>query len=102
MQRERIYISGQISGISHIEAKARFKRAERLLRASYPVAKIVNPMNKFFPRGMKWQWHMLYDLYLLSRCTHIYMLDGWQKSDGARIEYRWAKHIGLPVLNIKK
>lgn len=98
MNKQRIYISGQISGLCHKEAKARFKRAELALKIEFPSATIVNPMRFSLPMKMKWQWHMLWDLLRLSRCTHLYQLRGWQKSDGARIEYRWARHIGIKLI----
>ena len=37
-------------------------------------------------------------LVLLPMCDAIYMLKGWQGSEGALEEYREARHLGLEVL----
>jgi hypothetical protein len=38
---------------------------------------------------------LLYDLWHLSRCTHIYKMPGWQQSRGANIESCWAFHFKI-------
>lgn len=93
--KKRIYISGPISGIPFEEAKIRFELAELKLRTAYPNAKMVNPTKHPLPKGMRWEWYMLIDLFLLSFCTHIYQLEGWENSDGAVIEERWSQHMKI-------
>lgn len=45
-----------------------------------------------------WQDFMAQDLYLIEHCAHaLLMMEGWQDSDGARIEYGFAKHSGRMV-----
>lgn len=39
---------------------------------------------------------MEYDYRLLDRCTHIFMMPGWEQSAGARAELAYAERIGLP------
>ena len=44
--------------------------------------------------------YMRTDLAAMLGCDAIYLLPGWQKSEGARIEYLIAVHVcGLDVLN---
>ncbi|MDO5035932.1 MAG: DUF4406 domain-containing protein [Porphyromonas sp.] len=93
-----IYISGPISKLPYKEAWEAFSCVEEKLRRVYPTAKVVNPMKKLVPKTLKWQWHMILDLIQLSSCSHIYLMKGWQQSNGARIEYRWAKQLGIKVL----
>lgn len=38
------------------------------------------------------------DIEILRRCDAIYMLKGWEKSEGAIKEYKYANTLGLEVL----
>jgi len=94
----RIYISGQITGLKLEDARALFERAEILLqgRGYMPV----NPM-KLNPHtdGKTWKEYMLDDLNALFDCEAIYLLDNWQDSKGARIEYQVAKEMDMVILS---
>ena len=90
----RVYISGPITGID--DYVAIFQSYVSLLCSKgYDV---VNPASV---EGPDWTWEqfMQYDLALLRECDGIYMLPGWTNSRGARIEKRYAKRKGIPVLN---
>lgn len=39
------------------------------------------------------------DLILLSRCDAVYMVHGWEQSQGARAEKQYAESLGLPVFS---
>lgn len=39
------------------------------------------------------------DLEILRRCDAIYMLPGWENSEGASAEFTVAKHAGLEILS---
>lgn len=92
----KIYLSGQITGLSHERAKWNFYRAERRLLGIglHPV----NPL-KIAPEtdGMTWTDYMAKDIPALIRCDGIYMLQGWGHSRGARLEYAIARELGLSV-----
>lgn len=94
----KIYISGQISGLPYEVARRNFRDAENELKKKYPEAKIVNPMRSILPKWTKWEWHMILDLYRLSKCTNIYFIDGWGDSHGAMIERIWSKKLGIITL----
>ena len=34
----------------------------------------------------------------ISTCDFIYMMDGWQNSRGAKMEYEFAKMIGIQII----
>ncbi|MBQ0162231.1 MAG: DUF4406 domain-containing protein [Treponema sp.] len=93
----KIYISGKISGTT--DYKKRFCSAEREIRkAMGGGVSIVNPgmMQEF----TDWEWsdYMRRDIQNLMDCDAIYMLRGWRRSSGARIEHYIAKRLGLAIV----
>ena len=92
----KVYISGKISGLEYDEARVRFGRAEDFLKSIGVDA--VNPMNNGLPEESTWIQHLCKDLEMLHECSHIYMLDGWQLSRGACIEYDFAVRTGKAVM----
>lgn len=92
----KVYISGQISGLEYEEARARFYKAEDFLKGLG--VDTVNPMDNGLPEESTWIQHLCKDLELLHDCSHIYMIDGWQLSRGACIEYDFAIRTGKTVL----
>src|SRR6188768_488406 len=47
------------------------------------------------------QW-ITADLAILGRCDAVLMLEGWEESKGARIEYERAKALGKPIIHDRK
>ncbi len=91
----KIYISGPISGLPLETVYNNFTNAEvQLLEQGYEV---VNPFNNGLPTTATWEEHMRADLKLLLDCDAIYMLEGWEKSRGARIEYALAVDLKMVV-----
>lgn len=100
----KCYISGKITGLEFSSVIKTFENAEWQLRHRW--YEPVNPITKGLQKGNNWfvdillkyiPWYayMAYDLYLLSKCDYIYMINGWETSRGARIERRFAKLIGI-------
>ena len=88
MTKEKIYISGPITGIDPEVCRSRFEAAEQqLLARGYTP---VNPLNNGLPSTATYDEHMKRDLEMLSECSIIYMLDGWETSKGCRIEFNSA------------
>lgn len=93
----RIYISGQITGLTVEEFTTNFKAAKynawkKACPNSYP--DIIDPLDLIPFLGIKkWLCYMITDLYHLSKCTHIAMQSNWINSKGAIIEYFFAKFI---------
>lgn len=102
---KRVYISGQMTGLSREEYLARFAKAEELLKEQgYTV---VNP-TKFFICRHLWAYRivgyvgaLLYDLWRLNQCDLIYKMPGWKQSRGANIESCWAFHQNICLLYTK-
>jgi nucleoside 2-deoxyribosyltransferase len=90
-----IYISGGISGLPFDEVRKRFDAAKEYYKQiGY---KVVSPLDLPHKHDHSWSSFMLQDLRALSKCDEIAMLENWQKSTGARIEYEFAVRMEKPV-----
>lgn len=112
----KVYISGKIGERVISDAtRQKFARAEAMLRAKgYEVE---NPASEDYQMAMN-SWidglqvgaltlceefnrlHeiMQYDFNHLSMCNAIYMLEDFKESDGAELEFNYAKYIGVSIL----
>ena len=96
---KKVYVSGAISGVARQEYMKRFAAAAKAVEAQG--FKAVNPTRFWICR---WRWlhkiigydlTLLYDLWQLSKCAHIYKIPGWRESRGANIESCWAYHYHI-------
>lgn len=91
--RERLFISGGISGVPNY--KEHFRRAqEQLYKLGYDT---VNPADIVGRDGWKWFDWMKASIELLLTCDGVALLPGYQYSKGANIEYALAESLGMPV-----
>jgi len=104
--KDRIYISGPITGLSREEYTGRFMKAEQVLR-EHGYVNIVNPV-RLLPARWPWVYKILgyrltlfYDLWHLTRCRRIYKMPGWKESRGAQIESCFAFHFFVSNINKK-
>lgn len=109
MKKQRIYISGPMSGLPREEYLRRFAVADRILKDhGY---KTINPCRVYVCR---WPWlykvvgywlTLLYDLWLLTgRADAFVSLPGWDSSRGAQIERFVAQCQGIQdvPLNVRE
>ncbi len=92
----KTYISGKITGLTEAEARSNFKRAENYLHKLGH--KTVNPMTIVHNHDKSWENFMREDLKAMFDCDTIFMLQGWRKSKGARIEYELARHLKMKII----
>lgn len=93
--RQRIYISGRMTGLSEKDYTMRFNNAEDRLKENY---KVFNPVRwGWFLKHVPYRFALAFDMLMLCFCDRIYMLGGWSLSDGACAEHQFARSIGMVV-----
>ncbi len=113
---KKVYIAGPMTGIASFNFPAFDDKRDELKSKGYEVVSPadIDRAHGFDPMG----WtegecsrdHLPSDFMCgaikrdvdaLLKCDCIYMLEGWQKSDGAKAELAIAQWIGLEVLNVQ-
>src|SRR5690625_774633 len=92
---KRVYISGKMTGIKDFNYPVFHKKEKQLRRLGYEV---FNPANIQGRDDWTWQDYMRECIAAIPKCTHIYLLNGWETSRGANIELLIANTIGLTVM----
>lgn len=92
----KVYISGPMTGLPDLNVHAFRAMAARLHAMGYTV---VDP-SVVHVEGWTWADYMHHDLRIMRGCDAIVFLHGWQGSKGACIERRYAKRLGLIILDI--
>lgn len=90
----KTYISGPITNNPNYEKQ--FNNAARRLRSQG--ISVFDPTERGVRPGWKWQDYMREDLKALLTCRAIYMLKGWRRSKGARLERKVAKKLGYLIM----
>lgn len=95
-----IYISGPIT--KNPDYKQDFMNAEaELNRMFHHKADIINPVFLTTVKNGSWEFYMRVCLKALADCDTIFMLKGWRRSKGARLEYKIAKKLNMKVLYVR-
>lgn len=96
MKRQKVYISGPITGLPFDKVEQAFNDAEiRLQEEGYEV---VNPLDNGLTKDHSWREHMKADIKLLMECNTIYLLKGYRTSKGAMVEYDLARILGYDII----
>ncbi len=90
----KIYIAGSITNDPNY--KEHFAAAEKRLLEEGHLA--VNPAKNV---GFDYKEYIDLGLYELMHCEAIYLLDGYESSRGANLEYHYALTTGLKIIKEK-
>lgn len=102
----KIYISGPMTGIENLNADA-FFNMERSIIANgetpvnpHRISRELQEAGVITPGMAEKEMYNLYlraDIEALMKCDVIIMLEGWQESKGAIIEFSVARMVGIDV-----
>lgn len=92
MNKKRIYIAGQITGLTLSAAKHNFNTAK--YEVSLAGFSPLSPMDLPHDHDHSWKSYMREDLAALKTCQGVYMLRNWSDSRGARLEEWFARRYG--------
>lgn len=102
----KVYLSGRMSGLPEHKWQLRFLHAEWKVLCRHH-CDIINPAYTIIARHpwlyrlVGYRFTLWYDLQLLKRCTHIYMVGkDWHLSRGARLERMKAREWNIKLLEI--
>lgn len=96
MKATKVYISGPISGKKDGNQSAFYQAADRLIQNG---SRPVNPHDVCYllPPGSTWVEYMKKNIPALCESDEIFMLRGWWRSRGARLEWVIAWGLGYKV-----
>jgi len=91
----RVYIAGPMTGLPLFNKPAFNKAAQQLRHAGFSV---ISPAELYPHTDRSWEYYMKAGLAALLQCDAILMLDGWESSRGAKLEFKVASALKLQVL----
>ena len=104
MRKRKIYIAGPMTGIARWNRPAFIKAAEKLRGLGWEVTSPVEIADAFGSQNTIVTTPGLLDtvideeLALLATCDAIYLLNGWQRSRGAKCELFLALDKGMEIM----
>jgi hypothetical protein len=91
----KYYLSGAIT--SQPDFKKYFSKYEEELKY-LGISDIFNPAATEWPKNVKWETCLKYDLKILVDCDCIILLPNWRLSRGAQLEIHVAKKLGIRIV----
>lgn len=92
----RIYVAGPMSGVPLLNYPAFAAATARLRAKGHEVVSPAEVNDGFEHEG--WAACMRRDLVQLAACDAMYLLPGWEKSRGARLEWQIAEALGMSIV----
>jgi Asp-tRNA(Asn)/Glu-tRNA(Gln) amidotransferase A subunit family amidase len=100
-RKAKIYIAGRVTGLKPEQYEPMFATVKKELeKAGHEV---INPLTDIPHEDVNnWALTIMECLPYVAQCDCIAMLPGWEKSDGAQIEYHFARGNKLQVLQVRR
>lgn len=94
-----MYISGAISNPDREVVKKNIQRFnEKEVELEKMGWDVFNPARLEVKGGASWEYYLARDLaWMFEHKPTLYMLEGWEESRGARLEYETAKLLNLNI-----
>jgi hypothetical protein len=94
--RNKVYICGPMTGLPDLNFPAFYKAEDFLKKMGW---KTVNPANN--GQGKKpYEWYLRRDLKQMLECNSLVLLNGWENSNGARLEEYVASKLKMPIYSL--
>lgn len=97
---KKVYISGPIGDVSddkvYEEKLKMFDDAQEMLEQNG--FEVFNPMHNGVPRSAPRSEHMRKDLQVLPTCDSIFLMDGWDHSNGSILELQCSKQCAMDLM----
>lgn len=90
-----VYVAGPMTGYIDLNFPAFNVVADMLRVEGYTV---LNPADHGVIEGATWEDYLRFDITKLIQCDTIYLLEGWQDSKGAQLEYLIAERLGMRMI----
>jgi hypothetical protein len=90
----RVYIAGPMTGLPEFNFPTFNAEAAKLREAGMTV---LNPAEYGIVEGADWADYLRHDIAGLASCESIYLLPGWSKSKGVRLERTIADALGMLI-----
>lgn len=97
MKKLSIYICGPIDREGFVAQKDLFTDAQNVIISNGYVC--CNPLRQFYLGN--WGRNVIRGLMMLQDCDGICLLEGWDKYYGSKIEYLFARKMGLYIFHIE-
>ena len=93
---KKCYICGKVTGLPEKEYHAKFRQGE--IAVTILGHEPVNPCTLPHNHDKTWQSYMREAITEMLRCDLVYVLQGWESSQGAQAEIALAKALGMRVI----
>ena len=92
---KRVYIAGPISGSEFFRIHFSCVALSLIFRGFEPVNPAAIDFGPDESKNASWEDYMRVCLPMLATCDYIFLLSGWEKSRGARLEKQIADALGI-------
>jgi len=101
MKPRLVYIAGPYRAANRWEEECNVRKAEAIgfsvaVLGAYPIIPHANT-RPYFGDAQRAEFWLEGTLELMRRCDAVVMVEGWEKSEGARVEKDEAERLGIPV-----